>query len=143
MIATLENHPTLEAPEKIEATEPVDPIHSFVMPRPEIGQCITWFPSGERKGGETSFVLNVGRRNIVLRTATGTPMETVRHIDDPKLKLNADQRMSGAWDFTDESKQAIANNKRLGDLESLCASLVERVTLLEGFFNEPKKKKPE
>jgi hypothetical protein len=40
-------------------------------------------------------------------------VDAVRHVDDPKLTLNADQRENGAWDFTDEDKQGLQQRNEL------------------------------
>lgn len=105
-------------------------IAEFVMPKPCRGQAVTWYSSGTRSGtGEMAWVLDIGRRNIIVNLASGVNMETVRHIDDPKLQLSADQRESGAWDFTEDSKVQLANVKRIDALEA-------KVALLEEFLNE-------
>jgi hypothetical protein len=110
-------------------------IAEFVMPKPCRGQAVTWYASGTRSGvGEMAFVLEVGRRNIIVNLASGVNMETVRHIDDPKLQLSAEQRESGAWDFTEDSKIQLANVKRIDTLEA-------KVAALEELFREPSKKK--
>lgn len=110
-------------------------IAAFVMPRPDRGQAVTWYASGTRDGvGEVAFVLEVGRRNLVVARASGLAMESVRHIDDPKLKLSVEQRESGAWDFTERDKQLDSQREQLADLTA-------RLTALEAFLNEPAKKK--
>jgi hypothetical protein len=112
-----------------------DEIEAFTMPKPCLGQSVTWFHSGTRTGlGEIAWVLKAGHRNIVLQRASGLAVETVRHVADPKLQLSVEQRESGAWDFTDQDKKSLANEK-------LLAELVERVKTLEEFINEPVKKK--
>ena len=109
-------------------------IQDFVMPRPCPGQTVTWFPSGARDGkGENANVLNSGKRNIIIMRASGLAMESVRHVDDPKLKLSAEQRASGAWDFTERDKQ-------LDTIQAKFATLEARIATLEEFINEPAKK---
>lgn len=99
----------------------------FVMPRPARGQAIVWYPHGVKDGNsEVAFVLSIGTRNIIISRASGVCEEGVRHIDDPKLSFSADQRESGAWDFTDHDK----------DLAQLKLDVAE----LKALFNEPKKK---
>lgn len=128
---------TLEAEVKQKLNEDIS---NFTMPRPSRGQCIAWYPNGTRGDSETAFVLSVGKRNIVLRTATGIPMETVRHIDDPKLQLNAEQRASGAWDFTEHDKKMNEMTASLAGLKATVETLTARVVELEAFINEPAKK---
>lgn len=106
----------------------------FVMPKPARGQAIVWYPHGVKDcNSEVAFVLQVGTRNIILSRASGVCEESVRHIDDPKLQFSAEQRESGAWDFTDHDKTQISHSQQIADL-------LARVTELETLFNEPKKK---
>jgi hypothetical protein len=128
---------TLEKPSTVEEDirqQNRDAIEAFVMPKPEIGQGVTWYSSGTRSGpGEMAFVLEVGRRNIVLQRASGTAEASVRHVDDPKLQLNEEQRATGAWDFTKRDKQLDRLLVEMTDLK-------ERVKTLEDLLNEPAKK---
>ena len=133
MTATLE--------EEVRAKRNLE-IAAFVMPKPSMGQCVTWYSSGTRTSlGENAFVLSVGRRNLVISRASGVAMESVRHIDDPKLQLSDEQRLSGAWDFTERDKQQDKFTEMAASLVKQVASLVERVTALEEFFNESSKPK--
>lgn len=79
-------------------------IQNFVMPEVKQGMPVRWYPHGEIDGRtpEIGFVVKVGGRSIVLRTASGMQRDTVRHIDDPKLKLSVQQRENGAWDYTED-----------------------------------------
>ncbi len=111
-----------------------DAVQAFEMPRPCPGQTVTWYPSGTRDGrGENANVLNSGKRNIVVMRASGQAMESVRHVDDPKLKLSSEQRESGAWDFTERDKQ-------LDKMQKDFTALQLRVATLEELLNEPAKK---
>ena len=110
-------------------------IAEFVMPKPCRGQAVTFYSSGTKDSvGETAFVRDVGRRNLVLHLSSGNCVDTVRHIDDPKLSLSVEQRASGAWDFTDKDKSDIARDKKLAALEA-------RLATLEELLNEPAKVK--
>lgn len=113
----------------------VDPVAAYEMPRPVLGQGVTWYSMGTRSGaGEMAFVIHVGKRNIVLSRASGLAVESVRHIDDPKLQMNSEQRANGAWDFTDRDKQI---DRLLAD----ATALAERVKTLEELLDSPKKGK--
>ena len=110
-------------------------IANFTMTKPNVGQSVMWYPSGNKsRNGEMAFVLEAKHRTILIQRASGVCMETVRHVDDPKLKLSEDHRESGAWDFTDDDKQKVEHAKRLTKLE-------ERMAMLEELLNEPAKKK--
>lgn len=116
---------------------------AFVMPRPAVGQAVVWYPSGTKESlPETAFVLRVGTKNCVIQRASGMAMESVRHINDPKLALNAFQRETGAWDFTEYDKQI---QEKLGSGDSLAArvkDLEARVAQLEADQIPPPKTKP-
>src|SRR5688572_8889207 len=94
-------------------------IDAFEMPRPCMGQCVAWYPSGTRLNSEIAFITRVSKKNVELQRASGTYMTAVRHIDDPKLQLNEDQRESGAWDFTEQDKKQLVNEKRIETLAEL------------------------
>jgi hypothetical protein len=78
-------------------------IDTFVMPRLLSGQTIRWWGDGTTHRPPTiAIVVAVGRRSIQLRTASGMVKNEARHIDDPKIRMNEEQRRDGAWDYTDE-----------------------------------------
>jgi hypothetical protein len=107
-------------------------VAAFVMTKPCRGQCVTWYSAGTRDcTGEMAFILEIGKRNVVLQRASGLAMESVRHIDDPKLKLSVDQRESGAWDFTDRDKQLDKLQATVNDLHSRFTTLETRLATLE------------
>lgn len=107
-------------------------IQSFVMPSVKLGLAVSWFANGLRSGPyQVAFVIRVSHRNVHLVTATRGIFEAVRHIDDPKLQLNADQRESGAWDFTDDHKYRIQEmtklTERVGRIERAVATLLKKM----------------
>jgi hypothetical protein len=117
-------------------------IAEFAMPKPCLGQSVKWYGDGTKNNkGEIAFVREVGKRNLVLGLSSGIRVDRVRHVDDPKLSLSADQRATGAWDFTDEAKQYEANLKRLDGMEATVKAMQDRIATLEEFLNEPAKKK--
>lgn len=90
---------------------------NFEMPEVVIGTPVTFYATGMVAGTEPriGFVVKMSRsgRNLVLRAAGGGYYESVRHIDDPKLKINADHRENGAWDFTEYHKDSLMSAKAL------------------------------
>jgi hypothetical protein len=90
---------------------------TFEMPEVVIGTPVTFYANGMVEGTEPriGFVVKMSRsgRNLVLRAAGGGYYESVRHIDDPKLKINSDHRENGAWDFTEYHKDALMSAKAL------------------------------
>lgn len=85
-------------------------IDSFQAPTVLFGRLVAFFPNAIRNSRKPSLgwvTASNGRiTNIFEVTQHGGTLlrEGVRHIDDPKLKLNEDQRASGAWDFTEDDK---------------------------------------
>ena len=98
---------------------------NFEMPEVVIGTPVTFYATGMVEGTEPriGFVVRMSRsgRNLVLRAAGGGYYESVRHIDDPKLKINSDHRENGAWDFTEYHK----------DTKLAAAELAERLNRIE------------
>lgn len=109
---------------------PLETLNSFVMPTVRQGAIVRFYPSGRRtaRQAEVATVLRVSDRSVVLRIESNVRMDTVRHVDDPKLNLNRDQRETGAWDFTEEHYERAAwfeqVDKRLKSLESKAVSKV-------------------
>ncbi len=101
---------------------------SFQMPHVEHGEVVAWYPSGLRsRRPEVGLCIRTADRNIHVLTALNGVKEAVRHVDDPKLQRNADQREMGAWDFTDAHKQ---RQQQLSDLQGKLAELKKCVAEL-------------
>ena len=104
-------------------------VDSFKMPTVELGVPVKWYKNGEIDGNPPllAFVERATNRALVLRLSDGSKRETVRHIDDPKLRLGITQRDSGAWDYSDwylETKKFHEELcERLHALESSVANL--------------------
>jgi hypothetical protein len=80
----------------------VQEIQAFVMPSVGIGETVVWYRHGTRNSQhEIATVYKRSARNVHLLTATNGVREGVRHIDDPKLQLNPEQREMGAWDTSE------------------------------------------
>lgn len=102
---------------------------SFEMPRANPGMQILWYKRGfyDRTSREVAYMLHCGENTAVIISCTGRRADAIRHIDDPKLQLNPDQRENGAWDFTDDHKEMMAFKRdmleRIGQLEQKLAAL--------------------
>jgi hypothetical protein len=100
-------------------------LHNFIMPEVVVGTPVAYYPTGMIEGSDVrvGFIIRISRsgRNVVVRTAEGGHFESVRHLDDPKLKLNVDHREAGAWDFTAFHKAELVERRdiksRLNRLE--------------------------
>ena len=88
-------------------------VNAFRPPRPARGQQVLYYPHASRSDQpEVAFVRAVGQRSLVLNI-NGQPRDGVKHIDDPRLELNADQRADGAWDFAENDRDIAARAARL------------------------------
>jgi hypothetical protein len=106
-------------------------IEAYVMPKPARGQQVLWFPHANRtEEPEIAFAIKVGTRTLVIQTAGGVSIDTVRHIEDPKLQLNEHQRLSGAWAFPEGQSDA-ESQKQLVQLRNQMSALEQRVKALE------------
>lgn len=129
MSAVAEKKPEKVVEKPVEVAEPLDPIAAYQMPRPSLGSQILWYPHASRtETPEIAFVLKAGARSIVITTAGGASIDTVRHVDDPKLELNEYQRLNGAWDFPETERILPELQKRVSALE---AEIKELKTLLK------------
>lgn len=99
-------------------------IEDYVMPTIHVGSPVLWYPTG-LKNSRPPIVVFVNRafhRTVNISKIRGGGETAVRHVSDPKLQLNSEQRQSGAWDFTEERLQYEAERRdildRLVTLES-------------------------
>lgn len=99
-------------------TQPThEEIQTFKAPRAHFGQTVAYFVDGIKNSSrkpELGFMYRPGERvsHIFVPTGAGGGMvrEAVRHIDDPKLRMNDDQRSEGGWDFTEYDKGLVARD---------------------------------
>lgn len=84
-------------------------LKEYAMPQANPGMQILWYKKGvvDRTSVEVAYMLHTGARTAVICSMTGRRVDAVRHVDDPKLQLNADQRENGAWDYTDDYKEML------------------------------------
>lgn len=97
-------------------------LESFKMPRPKTGAQLLFYPhASPTEDPEIAFALKVSHRSVLVQTASGATIDTVRHITDPKLQLNESQRESGAWDFPEDANLS----ERVATLEAKLAEVLE------------------
>jgi hypothetical protein len=97
----------------------VQNVDNYEMPKPPIG-AVHFYPAI----GDTpvpALVTQVGRRAVNLLafppdTRGGVPRDGVRHIDDPDLRRTTETAMLGCWDFTDEHKLLVSQQRTLEQL---------------------------
>lgn len=101
-------------------------LENFVMPRVKMGSIVEWYATGKRGSvPQIGFVVRALPRSIHILTATAGVKEAVRHIDDPKLKLNPEQRETGGWDYTEDAK---AQQQMLADLDERIRALEKAIS---------------
>jgi len=102
----------------------------FTPPSISAGMQVIWYRHGVRRESDSivGFMLHKGRRTSQIFLINGRRVDAVRHIDDPKLQLNADQREAGAWDFTEGHKDYIEHRQkteaRLDQIEKDISKLI-------------------
>jgi hypothetical protein len=121
----------------VAVIEPTDEMRAaasaYKMPNPKRGQQLLWYPHADKnEQPEVVFARKVGNRSVLIALGGGQCIETVPHLNDPRLGWNDDQRSSGAWDFPETEREIAALKEEVGKLKS-------RVEQLEGVFNEPAK----
>jgi hypothetical protein len=84
-------------------------------------------------------MVQCGSRTSTISLVTGRRVDAVRHVSDPKLSLNADQREQGAWDFTDEHYEnkmfQVQMERRVKALEKQIAALITKQPQAKGRKN--------
>jgi|TARA_R110002110_G_scaffold117190_1_gene289739 hypothetical protein len=99
----------------------------FDMPEVDEGTPVSYYPNGKRDTSfpRLGFVVRISRsgRNLMLRTSDGQIFDAVRHLSDPKLRINVEHRENGAWDYTDHYKKELSEREnmknRLARLEDI------------------------
>lgn len=105
-------------------------INAFVAPEVLVGQDVVFYPMAHVNSRRPSLgkVIWIGQNNRIINILEtdqhGKTLvrECVRHMDDPKLRLNEDQRENGAWDFTPYAK---AERARWDDMSRHLRALEE------------------
>lgn len=88
---------------------------AFEMPPIEVGRTVVWYQDSAAKAGAAgshpAVVVSMRGNNVDLCILDAIhtqvkPESGVPHVDDPKVKVHADER--GAWDYTEEDKRRMA-----------------------------------
>lgn len=122
-------------------------VEQFRMRKPAVGQQVVWYPHADvNELPQIAFALEVGARALVLQVA-GTAIDGVRHLTDPKLKMNDHQRLNGAWDFPESEKDMAMLKHRteqfeakVGELLVKIDGLTTKIAELEDLITSGKKK---
>lgn len=106
------------------AAPPAKKPAGYKMPAAQVGDLVLWYPDGNtNEQPAPALVTHVGDRTlavaVIVKDAYGfNPQDGVRHVSDPSLRL-AENRPSGAWDYTPQSKE-------LNQLRQALRELMER-----------------
>lgn len=129
-MAATATKPAASVPAPAPVQDDGDPIEQYKMPRPCLGQEVLFYHYGKKdqpRVPEIAFVTRVGQRTIIIRTASGAAKDEVRHVTDPKLALNEELRLMGAWDYSENYYNTISLRGEVAqlkaDVEALKAAL--------------------
>ncbi len=113
----------------------------FVMPKPDIGQAVHWYPAGDKSGGTgrpaVAIPVVIGDQAIDVMLIqedmrTLVRMDGVRHADDPAA-VRSEYEDFGSWDFMPVTKITHAT----------ILELSQRVQMLESKVLGKRPTKPE
>ena len=82
-------------------------LSNCVMPAPHVGQTVLWYPHGvvDPRHERAAIVLAIRNGSISLWQVNAYARDGVKHVTDPRLRMNQEQRADGAWDFTPLDRQ--------------------------------------
>lgn len=77
-------------------------LSEFQMPMPHVGQTVLWYPLGrvDQRHVRAAIVTAVRNGSVSVWQVGAYARDGVKHITDPRLRMNSEQRADGAWDFT-------------------------------------------
>lgn len=79
-----------------------DELSDFQMPLPHVGQTVLWYPLGrvDPRHVRAAIVTAVRNGSVSVWQVGAYARDGVKHVSDPRLRMNQEQRADGAWDFT-------------------------------------------
>jgi hypothetical protein len=101
------------------------PVDVYTMPAVEVGDQVVWYDSGDvNSNANAAVVTAVNAYGVELRvlntgTVSGTYKRGVRHITDPKLKINEFLRAEGGWDYSPFMKRVMLLESRMAAVEQV------------------------
>jgi len=100
-------------------------LSNYRMPQPQVGDIVHFYPLGEVSESRVNaaIVTKVRAGSVELHVFGGNGRDGVKHVSDPRLKVNVEQRENGAWDFRPVATSA--------DVMQRLDDLTLRVTQLE------------
>ena len=105
---------------------------AFEMPAVQHGQIVAWYQNGLASSKpDVAYVNRVNARTVTLLTAVNGIKETVRHVNDPRLRGHHEQRENGAWDFTEAHKRAELRLKVIEDRIGILDQMAVNTAMLD------------
>jgi hypothetical protein len=103
--------------------EQMNAAQRFEMPTAGLGSTVVWYRTGypDDSKPQTGVVVAVNSKSLdIYIPVSRVRHDVVRHVDDPRLRISAEQRASGAWDHTLEYKNTLAWRQKIEEnLDSL------------------------
>ena len=109
----------------------------YQMPKPEVGDLVIWYRQAQRieRREQAAIVTRVGEKviDVFLVGVGGRVLSGVKHVSDPRLRLNDDMREDGSWDFRKSDQRFEA---RLGELMAKIEAIEEALRPESNGFQE-------
>lgn len=112
---------------------------AFKSPAIRAGTFVRWYPHGYRdpQNERAAVVTKVKSRTVSLHVfSSGQTFDVVRHVDDPKLRLNEAHREDGAWDHTEEY---VFREAEIAELRAKVAELADQLAKVSSSQNRSSK----
>jgi len=134
VIAEMENRRGNPDDRRVSMLELSPRLAQYKMPPVAVGSTVLWYRHGTKAGRPAlGFVarFEAGSQNIDIAVPTegADIVESVPHVNDPRLELGFEHASSGAWDYTDEYRAGVQVRH---EIEDRLAKLESEVNSIAG-----------
>ena len=138
LIAEMENRRG-RGEENISMLELAPKIAQYRMPPASVGMTVLWFTRASKSSRPLlGFVCrcekNGNNVDIYVPTELGYVLDSVPHMSDPRIDAGHEQVANGAWDYTEQFRQQVADRHAM---EERFARLESELTNLSGRQKKP------